>query len=436
MKRSHSWLLFVLLFIACGSDDGSGPGNGGNNTPPTPQPTAVGTPDGNPTSQTIGAAGGSLMSEDSVFTVTIPAGALASDTLITIQPITDNAWGGEGKGYRLTPDGLHFSVPVSLSFEVAADSLEDTNVDLTDVAFQDNHGLWYTLKNRSFDDGTSTLTATTSHFTDYARVEGVQIRPARASVAPLGTVNLRVKYCARETYNSGGDEIAALLITCDDELAPLGTFTNWSVNHTHGGSAALGTVVSTGAVTGRYKAPEGVPPGNPVVVSVDFKNENGITKQLTSRITITGAGYTGTITRTTGTGAPGEQAVYHVTWTSLGINGFVEQFTATGTIDYTPPTSQCPTSSFSPTSAPILKSGTFMFIDRSEILPVVTMTASAEWGVHECNDCGGTFDCHDYDFITGFANNSIGTVSSDGTTITGNYFDAGSGETWDFTFTR
>jgi hypothetical protein len=198
----------------------------------------------------------------------------------------------------------------------------------------------------------------------------------------------------------------------------------------------LGTVVSTGGLTARYKAPAGLPLGNPVVVSVDFRNENGLTRQLTSRITITGGSYAGTITRTTGTGALGEKAVYHVTWTSLGINGFMEEFTATGTIDYTPPTSQCPTYSFSPTSASILKSGTFMIIDRSEILPVVTVTASAEWGVHECNDCGGTPDCHDYDFVIGFQNNRIGTVSDDGKTVTGNYFDAGSGETWEFTFTR
>jgi len=437
MKRSLSWLFAALLFTSCGGgDNGAGPGGGNNTKPPTPQPTAVGSPDGNATSQTIGATGGSVMSDDSVLTVTIPAGALASDTLITIQPITNMAWGAAGKGYRLTPNGLHFGVPISLSFKVDPDSLEGTNADVTDVAVQDDQGLWYILKNRSFDDGSSTLSATTSHFTDYARVEGVQIRPARASVPTLGTVNLKVKYCARETYNSGGDEIAALLITCDDELVPLGTFTNWSVNHIRGGNDQLGTVVSTGASTGRYKAPPGVPLGNPVVVSVDFKNENGITKPLTSRITITGGGYTGTITRTTGSGAPGEKAVYHVTWTSLGITGGIEQFTATGTIDYTPPTSQCPTHSFSPTSASILKSGTFMIIDRSELVFTVTVTAAAEWGVHECNDCGGTFDCHDYDFITGFQNNSIGAVSADGKTITGNYYDAGSGETWEFTFVR
>ncbi|HKW14199.1 MAG TPA: hypothetical protein VJS69_06930 [Candidatus Krumholzibacteria bacterium] len=437
MKRSLSWLFATLLFISCGSgDNGAGPGGGNNNNPPTPQPTAVGAPDGGATSQTIGAAGGVVMSEDSVLTLNIPAGALAADTLITIQPITNTAWGGAGKGYRLTPDGLHFSTPVSLSFKVDPDSLEGTNSDVIDVAFQDSKGLWYILKNRSFDDGASRLTATTSHFTDYARVEGIQIRPARASVAPLGTVNLKVKYCSREAFNSGGDEIAALLITCDDELVPLGTFTNWAVNHNSGGTVPLGRVVSTGATRARYTAPEGVPLGNPVVVSVDFKNENGITKQLTSRITVIGGSYTGDITHITGSGAPGEKAVFHLTWTSLGINGGFEQFTATGTIDYTPPTLPCTTHTFSPTTAPILTSGTFMIIDRNDIPFAVTVTASAEWGVHECNDCGGTMSCEDHDFVAGFGDGGTGTVTADGKLISGSYEDLDTGEIWTYEFTR
>jgi hypothetical protein len=436
MKRPLAWLFAALLFISCGgSDDGAGPGNGGNNNPPTPQPTAVGTDDGNPTSQTIGAAGGSVMSEDSVFTVTIPAGALASDTLITIQPITNNAWGGAGKGYRLGPNGLHFTVPVSLAFKVPPDSLEGTDPDFIDVAVQDNQGLWYVLKNRSFDGVTGTLTATTSHFTDYSRVEGLQIRPRRASVATSGTVNLKVKYCMRETFTSGGDEIASLLIACDDELVPLGTFTNWSVNHIKGGNNQLGTVTSTGAVTARYKAPEGQPLSNPVVVSVDARNAAGTVKQLTSRITITGGGFTGDISRTTGSGAPGEKAVYHMTWTSLGINAGFEQFQGTGTIDYTPQTLEtCATHTFSPTTAAVTTA--YMIIDRNDIPYTVTVVTSAEWGVHECNDCGGTLSCQDYDFNAGFGDGGTGSITVDGNTISGAYEDLNTGENWNYEFTR
>jgi hypothetical protein len=84
------------------------PAPGGNNELPDPVPTAVGTPDGAPTTETIGAAGGSIASSDGALTMNIPAGALASDTDITIQPVTNTAWGGIGTGYQFTPDGLTF----------------------------------------------------------------------------------------------------------------------------------------------------------------------------------------------------------------------------------------------------------------------------------------------------------------------------------------
>ena len=59
--------------------------------------------------------------------IDVPAGALASDTDITIQPITNTAWGGIGNGYRLTPDGLTFTQPVDLVFDVAPETLAGNN---------------------------------------------------------------------------------------------------------------------------------------------------------------------------------------------------------------------------------------------------------------------------------------------------------------------
>src|SRR5262245_38775453 len=122
MKRSLSCLIAALLLVSCGGgDDGAGPGNGGNNNNELPDPvaTAPGTPDGAPSVQTIGAGGGTITNAGAGFTIDIPAGALASDTEITVQPITNTAWGGIGQGVRLTPDGLTFTQPVTLTFDIA-----------------------------------------------------------------------------------------------------------------------------------------------------------------------------------------------------------------------------------------------------------------------------------------------------------------------------
>jgi hypothetical protein len=439
MKRSLSWLLAALVFISCGGgDNGTGPGNGGNNNKPKPQPTAVGSPDGNATSQTIGAAGGSVMSEDSTLTVTIPAGALSSDTLITVQPITNTAWGGVGKGYRLTPHGLHFNVPVSLAFKVAPEDLASTAPAFLDVAVQDAQGFWYILKNRAYDDVARVITVTTPHFSDYSNVDGWQILPASATTAPLGTVDLTVKGCDIEEYTDPEGYLAWRVAGCFELVFEDEHLSNWSVNGVKGGSAATGTVVATGTgnyaqlTQARYTAPASVPLSNPVAVSiaVAYKRDRYL---LVSNITIAGD-FKGDVTRVTGSGAVGEKAEWHMSWASSGSYDDVETFTGAGTLDYTPQTLPCPHHTFEPTSVPV--SSAYMIIDRRTVPYTVTVAISADWDVHECDDCNGNEICTDYHFQHGFSDGGTGTISADGKTISGDYHDDGSGEDWTYSFTQ
>ena len=142
-------------------------------------PTGVGTPDGAAVSATIGAAGGSLTSDDGALTVTVPAGALAADTEVGIQAITNTAWGGLGPAYRLTPAGLDFATPVALGFAVSAELLAGTAPALLNVAYQDDQGFWFVPGASSYDAGAGTLTGTTTHFTDFSPIEQYRLMPAR-----------------------------------------------------------------------------------------------------------------------------------------------------------------------------------------------------------------------------------------------------------------
>ena len=89
-------LLFIISFsglLFCCVKTSAPSGN--NNPPPNPQdvkpePTAVGTPVGTLVSQTIGPNGGSIVSDDGVAEVIIPANALSANTTIGIQSITNN----------------------------------------------------------------------------------------------------------------------------------------------------------------------------------------------------------------------------------------------------------------------------------------------------------------------------------------------------------
>ena len=114
-----------------GSPDGGSPGRGddagmatdggtdGGEDHETLEPlrTEIGAPMGAPVTATIGAAGGTLVSPDGVLSLEIPAGALAADTAVGIQPIAHLAPGGVGAGYELTPEGTTFAKPVTLRFK-------------------------------------------------------------------------------------------------------------------------------------------------------------------------------------------------------------------------------------------------------------------------------------------------------------------------------
>src|SRR5688500_17752596 len=79
-------------------------------------PTGKGVTDGEPVSEKIGINGGRLISSDKKVEIIIPAGALSSETMISIQPVTNLCKSGIGKTYRFEPSGLKFLVPATLVF--------------------------------------------------------------------------------------------------------------------------------------------------------------------------------------------------------------------------------------------------------------------------------------------------------------------------------
>ena len=71
----------------------------------TPLPTAIGNPVGSAVTKEIGTSGGSITSPDGRITLTIPAGALNTNTSISIQPIENTTPNGVGLSYDFLPNG-------------------------------------------------------------------------------------------------------------------------------------------------------------------------------------------------------------------------------------------------------------------------------------------------------------------------------------------
>lgn len=269
-------MLLILVLSGCA------PGNFHPSKPPKPSP--VGAIVGDPVSATIGAAGGSITSADKRITVTIPAGALAADTAIGVQPIENTDAAGFGMAYRLTPDGQKFAKPVTVAFTYSKDDLDSTYADSMRIAFQDKAGLWEVQKTR-VDKATKTLTITSTHFTDFSALGGIQLSPASKRLKLGRALELKLVDCTL-----GFGTKVYVLYACDDAYEGAGVsglaLDTWAVNGAPGGTTGIG-LVTGGAFGATYKAPKSKPSvGSHVVVSVTVNPDKGKNFLISSDITL------------------------------------------------------------------------------------------------------------------------------------------------------
>lgn len=263
----------------------------------TPVATEQGTPVGAAVTATIGAAGGELATADARFTIVVPPGALASDTSLSIQPITNTAHGGVGTAYELTPDGLAFAQPVTLRFKPSEEDLEGSALEFVQVDRQDSEGFWEELET-SIDATSGTVSASTPHFSHYSPTLTVQVRPPTSNVEIETFKAFEVWICSSATDDSATGRRTATCKAWTSNLAAQ-SLGDWSVNGKVGGDSTVGTATYTGPGTMSYEAPAEVPSDNPVKVSVTVRNiKNKPVAPISAKVRITGKGqpYTGTAT--------------------------------------------------------------------------------------------------------------------------------------------
>jgi hypothetical protein len=231
----------------------------------------------------IGPAGGTVRSADGIVTLEVPAGALGAVTPVEIQPIANTAPGGLGNAFRLLPAGTTFSSPVQLTFALDPADLHGTTFDAIGVGFVGADGRW-----RSVNDVTRTTSAVsvrTTHFSDWSRLIGWQLRPPEKRVRSGEAVTLKVVDCEPTEDDDG---LTSLVPDCDsdDFVAPLVVLSGWAVDGIPGGNLAVGTLTADDD-TAVYRAPI-VVAEETHAVSVEFTPPNSRPKVLlVSNITVT-----------------------------------------------------------------------------------------------------------------------------------------------------
>src|SRR5665213_311315 len=198
----------------------------------------------------IGPNGGSVTSADGKVTVVIPAGALSSTQQIAITSDSNGCPQAIGAGYSLTPNGLAFNAPVSLTWHYA-DSIPGSTAAILGLAYQDNAGDWYGVTGGTVDTTQRTLTVPISHFSIWWTYVPYSITPSRAMVLTGQSLAFQVNETGGPASGPAGPPT---------KLNPFATLVaQWSVS---GG----GTLDQTSGPTVKYSAPAQMPSPNLVLL--------------------------------------------------------------------------------------------------------------------------------------------------------------------------
>jgi hypothetical protein len=273
LNRTFLLLLSFLIFVSCIKNPlTSGTTAPGGDTD-TPEITGTGSPNGNPITKTIGSSGGSVVSDDGKFTISIPAGALKDNLDITIQPITNEAPGGIGGGYELLPSGTKFSTPVTLSYHYSADDINGSSPYFTYIATQDSTGQWTEdVLNRDLDTVANTVSITTPHFSSYVLASSVHFEFGQTQFKEGESNFIQVKQTWTKKdlsyfQNDDEDYLPALPIHKKQQV-PDAEVGHWSIDDMGPTTAEVGTISGTGAnVT--YTAPDNIDKDQQVKVSAE-----------------------------------------------------------------------------------------------------------------------------------------------------------------------
>lgn len=155
------------------------PGEGELQAPPAP--TEVGVPLGQAVSTVMGPEGGYLSFPDGAIRIHVPEGAFATEQTVSIQEITNRAHGAQGRAFRIRPEGLRTSVPMTISFQYTDEDLAGTALEFLRIAYQGPQKIWYVYTNPTIDTFDGTLSVQTTHFSDWSLISGVQLIPRSAT---------------------------------------------------------------------------------------------------------------------------------------------------------------------------------------------------------------------------------------------------------------
>lgn len=243
-------------------------------------PSEKGIPNGVAVSAVIGKNGGHLVSADKKAELIIPPGALTTETLITIQPVTNTNKAGFGTTYHFEPSGIQFQQAVQLVFHYTGKDIEGNSPEQLSMSTQNEQGSWLRLSDIKVDTVAKTITGSTMHFSGYVMSWSLIIYPAGYSVKVGKQIEIRC--FLTPTDNTPREKVTAEQTRAGYVMWFDLQFQNekkWSVNGVVNGNATVGTIfpppIQASAWEDRfsmtYEAPLKLPDQNPVKIRLEIK---------------------------------------------------------------------------------------------------------------------------------------------------------------------
>ncbi|HEX9957978.1 MAG TPA: hypothetical protein VGA96_11990, partial [Fibrella sp.] len=259
-------LTLTLLSVACKKDTevvapgDSKPDSQSDSPSQSAAITPVGTPVGAAITAIIGPAGGTIESADKQIQISIPAGALRTNQTISVQPITNECPSGTGQAYRLTPHGLTFAKPATITFHYTDETVANSAPEMLRVAYQSDKGHWLSPRRYALDTASHHFSVQTTHFSDWTGFKNVFIYAEDKVVVPGGNMSLKVLQHIDESAPPA-DKDTDLIMPTVPSLLSAKYVGKW--------------VVSAGSVapdqnTATFYAPSTPPVQNPVAVTVSL----------------------------------------------------------------------------------------------------------------------------------------------------------------------
>ena len=224
-----------------------------------------------------------MISTDSVIQLSIPAGALSSNTDITIQPVSNECPGGIGLGYDLLPNGTRFAVPATLTFHYTDNEMDGTDPLFCFIAFQDSLQQWNAdVVNGGIDTVAKTVFLDINHFTQYVKFRIVSITSTsnnhmllenESATLTVKSIKPNSQSTTSSSANAGEDYLPPLPI---ETALSNSIVSGWAIDPKHGQLAGDGN-------SAIYTAPSSIQAIERIRVSCRVKINDIITDALVTK---------------------------------------------------------------------------------------------------------------------------------------------------------